>query len=332
MNNDNYRSMATVSVSGAFLLALLAFSTPARAILNGFEFADGYAGPFVADVWSYDAGQTGASFLPSQYNTGRWVELLGSSSTGDAQYGSQHGTSSAGANSPPFALAIRAVSETSPSSFDMSLQYAVGSDDIGIAPTTPLLSATIDFDICPGLTVLSTGGLDTMFNDVPAFSFSVGGTDSAPGLTIGFSDHDPGNTNKAELFHIDGATYNSQPVNWTFARFDHIQLVIDFVNQQYDLFWTKDANGTTTEFDAGNTPVLIASNVAMSNAVSTMDSFYFRAHTDPSTIDNSFAGLEKSYVDNFQFSVTPVPEPASAGLLALAAGAVFTCTPRKRSL
>ena len=96
-------------------------------------------------------GRLAAAFLPAQYNTGRWTELFGSSFLGDSQYVSQHGVGGGGALGAPFALAVRSISPSVDGSFDMTVQYEVGADDLGFAPTIPLGSATIDFDICPGL-------------------------------------------------------------------------------------------------------------------------------------------------------------------------------------
>jgi len=314
------RRLKSISLMVVAALFSLVVGRSAMAELGGFETANGYAGPFPQDVWSYDAGQTGASFIPSQYNTGRWVELTGSSNAGaDAQYISQHGYGSGGANVAPFALAVRAIAPSTDGSFDMTVRYGVGVDDLGISPSTPLQSATIGFDICPGGTVIPGSGFDTVFNDVPAFSLSFGGTDAAPGATIGFSDHDPGNANRARLTYIDGSTYNSQAVNWTSGRFDHLEIALDMINQTYDLTWTKDANLATKEFDAGNTPTVIASGASFTNGFSMLDFLYFRTHTDPSN-GQVQAGLEKSFLDNFEFSVRAetVPEPSSLLLSAMA--------------
>jgi hypothetical protein len=293
------------------------FPTTAHALLGGFETADGYAFPFATDNWAYDAGQTGGSFLPSQYNTGRWQELFGSSLVGDSQYVSQHGIGSGGALGAPFALAVRSISPSSDGSYDMTVQYSMGADDLGVAPTTPLNSAVIDFDICPGLTIIPGVGVDPIFNNLPAFSLHVGGTSSSPGVTVGFSDQDPSNANQTRLFHRNGGAYNTTVVPWSGSRFDHIQIVMDFGTQTYDLYWTKDANLTTNAFDAGNVPVLITSSAAFSNSISVLDELYFETHTDPSD-GTAIAGLEKSFLDNFSWSVTPIPEPASATMLALA--------------
>ena len=66
----------------ALASCLMALAGAAQAKLGGFETADGYSTPFTHDVWMYDAGQTGAPFTPSFYNTGRWAELFGSSNAG----------------------------------------------------------------------------------------------------------------------------------------------------------------------------------------------------------------------------------------------------------
>ncbi len=307
----------------------------AKAVLNGFENVDGYSPPFPLDVWAYDAGQTGASFLPAQYNTGRWQELFGSSIAGSgSQYISQHGYGTGGANVPPSALAVRATQPSTDGSFDMTLLYSLGVDDLGVSPGTPLQSATIFFDICPGLTFKNnSGGLDNVFNDVPVFSLSFGGTNTAPGVTLGFTDHDPGNANKQEFVHYDGAAYQSQPVTWS-GHFDRVQLDLDFLTQTFDASVTTDAVFSTTEFDAGNAPQVIATGASFTSAISALDFLYFRAHTDPSDPSDGtiIAGLEKSYLDNFRFSVKPrsdtdpqasVPEPGTLvlavfGLLGLA--------------
>ena len=301
---------------------IASFQQSAHAVLGSFEVADGYGPSFARDVWTYDAGQTGAPYLPANYNTGRWKELYGSSFFGDSQYVSQHGVGGS-AITAPYALAVRSASPSLDSTYNMSVEYALGTDDLGVAPTTLLQSATIDFDICPGQTFVPGTGFDTVFNDVPAFSLGIGGTDPASGITVGFTDHDPANSFRSELMHFDGGTFNSTPVLWSGSKFDHIQLNIDFVTQTYDLLWTKDFNLATTPFDAGNTPVVIASGVNFTNAFSALDFFYFRAHTDPSD-GTAIGGLEKSYLDNFQFAVTQViPEPSSVALMALGAMALL---------
>jgi hypothetical protein len=304
----------------------MAGAQPAHALLGGFEVADGYTGPFTRDFWSYDAGQTGALFAPAQYNTGRWKELVGNSAANSgAQYVSQHGFIGS-ASLPPFAMAVRSITQAPGIDYDMTVQYDVGADDTGVAPGTLLQSASITFDICPGRTVVNTGGFDTVFNDVPAFSLSLGGTDASPGATIGFTDHDPGNSNRSEIFYNDGSTYNSQPIAWT-SRFDQITVNIDFVTQTFDLLWTPDANLSTVEFDAGNPTTVVVSGAALTSPINTLDQMYFRAHTDPSSGGGVLGGLEKSYLDNFQFTVKPVPEPASLALLS--AGGLMMLRRRK---
>ena len=148
----SFKRILTMSLFA--LLLTVATDREAHAVLGGFETADGYSTPFPKDVWSYDAGQTGANFAPAQYNTGRWQELFGSGNAGgDAQYISQHGVGSGGANAAPFALAVRSIAPSTDGSFDMAVRYALGVDDLGVSPTSPLQSATIAFDICRGLTV-----------------------------------------------------------------------------------------------------------------------------------------------------------------------------------
>ena len=160
-----------------FFAFSLSFANTAFALLGSFETADGYAFPFFRDAWSYDAGQTGVSFLPAQYNTGRWQELFGSGgANSDSQYVSQHGAGSGGPFAAPFALAVRSISPSTDGSYDMTVKYDLGVDDLGVSPTTTPQSATIAFDICPGKTWIDQTGFDTVFNDVPAFSLSVGGT------------------------------------------------------------------------------------------------------------------------------------------------------------
>jgi PEP-CTERM motif len=299
---------------------LMSGAQPAHALLGGFEVADGYTQTFPNDVWSYDAGASGATFLPAQYNTGRFTELFGSSNAGgDSQYISRHGFVG-GANTAPFALAIRNRTQSPDGSYDMTVQYDVGSDDLGIAPNTALQSASVTFDICPGRTFVGSGSsLDSVFNDVPAFSLSFGGTDASPGATVGFSDHDPSNLNKARFFYDDGAAYTSQAVGWT-GRFDQLTIDFNFVAQTFDVSFTPDANLSTTAFDPGSPSVMLVTGAAMTSAVNTLEQMYFRTHTDPGIGVPGFeAGLEKSFVDNFRFTVKPVPEPASLALFSLGA-------------
>jgi hypothetical protein len=307
-----YTTTILFLVSSALLLTR---AETAHAVLGGFEVVDGYTQTFGNDVWSYDAGASGATFIPIQYNTGRFHELVGSSLVNlDAQYVSRHGYGGGGANSAPFAMAVRSIAPAGAPNFDMTVEYDVGSDDLGVAPTTPLSSATVDFDICPGVTWDPVAvNFDPVFNDVPAFSLSIGGTDAAPGVTIGFSDSDPNQTYATNLTHIDNTSYNSTVVPWS-GHFDHVRVEVDFVSQTYDLYWTQDFNLGTIEFDTGNAPVLIASAASMTTPINTIEQMYFRAHTDPGN-GVSTSGLEKSFLDNFQFSVQPVPEPASAWLV-----------------
>lgn len=310
-----YDKVGVVSTCMASALALWMVE-PAHALLGSFEVADGYTGPFPRDVWSYDAGQTGALFSPAQYNTGRWKELVGDGvANSGPQYISQHGFVGS-ASSPPFALAVRSITLNPGINYDMTLSYDVGADDTGVAPNTPLQSASITFDICPGLTVKTSGGFDTVFNNVPAFSLSFGGTDAAPGATIGFTDHNPTN-NKTRLFYYDGTSYVSQVVPWS-SHFDQLRIDIDMVTQTFSLAFTPDSNPSTAQFDPGNPTTVIVSAASMTNPISTLEQMYFRAHTDPGD-GVTLAGLEKSFLDNFQFTVKPIPEPTSLALFGLGA-------------
>ena len=322
------RSHVPGALAGASLAAVLSLSPSARGALGGFETSDGYIQPFTRDVWSYDAGQTGAVFTPPFYNTGRWQELFGSGNTlGDAQYLSQYGFGSGGAGVAPFALAVRAIAPSTDGSYNMQVRYATGADDLGISPATALLSSAVDFDICPGMTVRQSNNFpDNTFNNVPAFSLSFGGTNAAPGVTVGFTDHDPAN-NKTNLLHYNGGTYVSQPFAWS-GRFDHMTVQMNYVTGTFDVLVTTDANPLTAQFDPGNIPVLMVAGASFTNSTNLLDSMFFRTHTDPSD-GTTIAGLEKSFLDNFRFTVTAVPEPALGGLAALLVGAV-TCTRARR--
>src|SRR5256885_1326835 len=139
------RDKTTLTLSVLAAIPALLLSRPAQAKLGGLENPDGYIGPFPRDVWSYDAGQTGAIYTPPFYNTGRWVELSGSSQAGtDSQYLSQHGYGSGGAAVAPFALAVRAQSLSTDGTYNQHVRYAVGADDTGFSPLTPLISAKVD--------------------------------------------------------------------------------------------------------------------------------------------------------------------------------------------
>lgn len=293
----------------------LAAQQQAQAILGGFENADGYAPPFPMDVWSYDAGQTGGPIAP---NTGRWQELYGSGNAGgDSQYVSQHGYGVGGANLPPSALAVRTLTPSPDGSYDQTLRYTTGADDLGVSPATTLISATVSFDLCPGITTNPNVGPDPIFNNVPAFTLSFGGTNAASGITIGFTDSDPANSYRTHFIHYNGGTYVSQPFNWS-GHFDHVDVVMDLVAGTYDVSLTPDFNGATPEWDPGAIPQVMATGALVSNAFNQLDSMYFRTHTDPGN-GVLTAGLEKSFLDNFSFSVQYVPEPS--GALALIAGA-----------
>lgn len=292
------------------LSALLCVSA-AKAALAGFETSDGYSFPYLRDVWSYDAGQTGASFTPTQYNTGRWQQILGSSvAETDLQYISQHGLQN-GATASPFALGIRSESPSSNGTYDMTVRYKLGVDDLGVSPSSSLISARIDFDLCFGRTVNTGSGplFDSVFNNTPAFSLSFGGTNLAPGLTLGFSDADPVNGYLPRFFYYDGNNYQSHVVPWS-GEFDHIQVVIDFISQQFDIEFTKDFDPSSVAFNSGNSAISIASSASLTSPISGLTDLYFRAHTDPSDGSSRYA-LSKSFLDNFAFSANAVPEPGT---------------------
>src|SRR5262249_49963001 len=162
--------------------------------------------------------------------------------------------------------------------------------------------------ICPGLTIVSGGGPDTVFNNTPAFSLSFGGTNTAPGATIGFTDHDPPNSNKTRFFYNNGSTTITQLMNWT-GRFDHVSILLDMVANTYDVSVTADSNLSTADFDPGNLPTIVVTGASMTNPFSLLDNMYFRTITDPSN-GSQIAGLEKSFLDNFSFAVV-VPEPSA---------------------
>jgi len=316
----------TIKIGVATCVMALASTTQAK--LGGFETIDGYSTPFTHDVWMYDAGQTGAPFTPIQYNTGRWAELFGSGNPGgDSQYISQHGFGSGGANVAPFALAVRCLSPSTDGSYNQQVRYSVGADDTGVAPTTPLVSALVQFDICPGSTVIpSTGFGDTVFNNVKVFSLSFGGTNTSPGTTIGFTDVDPGNSFKPRIVYDNGNTTVTQPFLWS-GHFDHVAVLMNMITSTFDVTVTTDANLTTTQFDPGNVPQLIVAGASMTNAFSLLDNMYFRTHTDPGNGINT-AGLEKSFLDNFSFQVV-APEPSS-GLMLIIAGAAALARRQRR--
>jgi hypothetical protein len=303
----------------AMFILLAAWGMEARAILSGFETIDGYNFPFSRDVWSYDAGQTGSLFTPPQYNTGRWQEILGSSKTGDSQYISQHGIGSGGAVSAPFALAVRSESPSSNGTYDMTVRYVLGADDLGVTPTMSLLSARVSFDICFGRTLNTGAGptFDPVFNNIPAFSLSIGGTDIAPGATIGFTDPDSSNGYLPRFFYFNGTVYQSQPVPWSNGRFDHVDVNFDFTSGKFDVSFTSDFNNSTNGFEPGNTPITIVNGATMTSSISMLDALFFRAHTDPSDGSSQYA-LSKSFLDNFRFSVATVPEPDIGSLVGAA--------------
>ncbi len=316
---------AIAACTGAMLLA----SNSAQAKLGGFEAVDGYSPPFSHDVWMYDAGQTGAPFTPPFYNTGRWAELFGSGNAGgDSQYISEHGYGGGGANVAPFALAVRCLSPSTDGSYNQQVRYSVGADDTGVSPSTPIISAQIDFDICPGATVIpSTGMIDNTFNNVPAFSLSFGGTNAAPGATIGFTDNDPSNGYKAEFFHNNGGTTVTQLMPWS-GHFDHVTVMLNNITNTFDVSVTRDFNLITMDYDPGNLPSVVVLGASMTNPFSLLDNMYFRTHTDPGN-GITAAGLEKSFLDNFGFQVV-VPEPSSMLTMLVLSSAALLSRQRRR--
>jgi hypothetical protein len=92
---------------------------------------------------------------------------------------------------------------------------------------------------------------------------------------------------------------------------------MNYLTSTFDVFLTADANPLTAQFDPGNAPQLFIAGASFTNATNLLDAMFFRTHTDPSD-GTTIAGLEKSFLDNFHFTVTAVPEPASLGLAALA--------------
>ena len=110
---------------------------------------------------------------------------------------------------------------------------------------------------------------------------------------------------------------------------DELQQVI---TQQYDVMFTEDFDPTSIMFDLGNTAVPVASAAGFTSATGGLTDLFFRAHTDLSNGSSKFA-LTKSFLDNFQFSVNTVPEPASLGLsLAALLGWFLIPTVRRRAL
>jgi hypothetical protein len=278
------------------------------------------------DNWSYDAGVTGGAIAP---NTGRWTELLGSGSSSDIQYFSQHGYGGGGANVAPFAMVARARSLSTDGTYNQTVRYATGIEDLGVAPSTPLLSATINFDLMPGITVRqSDTAQDMVFNDVPAWSVSFGGTDPAPGATLGFTDHHNTSGFPVDFFHMNGNTYQSQPFAFT-RRFDRVTVDLDFVTDTFDVSITKDFNTSTTDFDPGNSPIAMVTGAPFTTPISQLDAIYFRAHHDPGNGSDP-AGLEKTFIDNFYIQVEAMPEPSSAAALLAIGAAMLLRRPRRQ--
>jgi hypothetical protein len=149
---------------------------------------------------------------------------------------------------------------------------------------------------------------------------SVGGTNAAPGATMGLTDTDP-STFKMHFFYNNGGTYTQVPIAWS-GHFDHVSMLLNMVTNTWDVSVTLDSNFVTPEFDPGNLPVFSATGIAMTNSFSLLDYMYFRTHTDPGNGIQT-AGLEKSFLDNFSFAVVPVPEPSCVAMVAIGGAALL---------
>ena len=155
-------SMKLTGITLFFLLSFASVQT-ASALLKEFDVADGYQSPFSTRVWTYnslwslDGGTIGSNYV------------------------AQHGYGSGGALTPPWALVVR--NDSAADNYQFSYDFV--SADLGGWNPASLGSATLtlEFDVC------STVGQNSQTADnVPMLTMAFGGTQPAPGLTIGFND------------------------------------------------------------------------------------------------------------------------------------------------
>jgi len=106
-----------------------------------------------------------------------------------------------------------------------------------------------------------------------------------------------------------------------------VSVAMNMVTNTYSVTVTPDFNLITPEFDPGNLPAITITGASNTNPFSLLDNMYFRAHTDPSN-GSQIGGLEKSFLDNFAFSVL-APEPTSALTILVVSGVALLARRRR---
>ena len=289
------RPTVRLAAASALLLALL-MSSPAHALLNEFSNADGYMSPFSTRVWTYnplwhfDGGTIGSNYV------------------------AQHGYNAGFAFGEPFALVVR--NDSAADNYRFS--YDFESADLGGLNPASIGSGklTMSFDVCS--TVAQNSGTA---NGSPMLTMKFGGTPTAPGLTLGFSDSN-------YLMWSDGGGSLNEYTGYTLnaSSWDRVTLTMDFATAQYDLSvasMTGDGiNGSSTY--TPTTTYNVVSGMSFTNSLSSLQNLYFETFTDP----EDGLGWGKAYFDNFD--AVAVPEPATWTLLGIGiAGAM--CFARRRS-
>lgn len=272
------RALLTVLVLSAL------WPSQAAAVLNEFSLADGYQSPFSTRVWTYNS---------------LWQFDGGAINN---NYVAQHGYNSGFALNEPFALVVR--NDNSAGSYQFSYDF-VPADLAGLNPAAVNANTlTLTFDVCS--TVAQNSGTA---NNAAMMTMAFGGTRSAPGLTLGFSDSNRLMWSDAggNLHEFGGYTLNG-------SGWDRVTLTMDFSADTYDLSVAQmsgdgiNASNTYTPINTFN----VVSGMSFTNPLSSMNHLFFDTFTDP----EDGGGWHKMFLDNFDSRLTAVPEPAT-GWLAL---------------
>ena len=280
-------------IKRSVIAALLSLATvpSAMALLGEFSLSDGYMSPFSTRVWTYNP----------------FWSLDGG--TLNNNYVAQHGYNAGFALGEPFALVVR--NDNAAGNYRFSYDFEAA-DLGGLNPSSiPTEVLTLTFDVCS--TVAQNSGTA---DGVAMLTMAFGGTATAPGLTLGYSDSNylmwsdaGGNLNE-----YTGYTLNS-------GGWDRVTLTMDFGADTYDLSIDRKTgdgiNGSSTYTPVSNYSVVSA--MPFTNALSALEDLYFETFTDP----EDGLGWHKAFFDNFDgFSRDVVVPEASAAVFALLAAVV----------
>lgn len=267
------------------IVVCLASPPSAWAKLGDFEVADGYMNPFSTRVWTYNS---------------LWT--LDGGVIGD-NYVAQHGYNAGFAMTTPFALVVRNDNPASNYRFSYDFQPV----DLGGLNPASLGSAriAIAFDVCSTVAQNSQTA-----NGAAMMTMRFGGSATAPGVSLGFSD-----ANKLMFSNAAGVLTEFTGYTLNGSGWDRVTLELDFASDTYDLS-VASMTGNGISGSSTYTPVTtysVVTGMPFTNALASMTKLRFETFTDP----EDGMGWHKMFLDNFTASA--VPEPTAAGLAAVAA-------------